>query len=119
MKVEQSSAEFGINNQFSHAYFGFPLVPIVRREDGICEMTFPTGVRKHWSDVSRPISKEDIGKLNMWDNYREEINGMYQQDSTSIAKDKFGQYWICMGGTGWAANWTVGLGTLESGKYPV
>jgi hypothetical protein len=119
MKVSQSSAEFDINNQFGHAYFGFPLASITINEDGSRNLDWPTGGYDESLKRFQPISLVDIEKLSMWDDYREEINGMYQCGSTSIAKDKFGQYWISIGGTGWAYNWTVGLGTLESGKYPV
>lgn len=113
MKILESSAEFEINSNFMNTLFGMPHY----FQSG----HFVTGTAAYnfAKEISRPLAKEDIGKLNTWEENVKEISELYNPASTSIWVDKYNCYWVGIGGTGWACMWSVGLGSLESGKYPV
>lgn len=119
MKIEASSAEFELNSLISHTLFGVPKAIFTPNEWGGLSYQIASGTAEAWAKVSRKINLDDINKLSMWQNYREDISGLYNPDSTCLLKDVNNVYWISIGGTGWGAMWSVGLGTLESGKYPV
>lgn len=121
MKMEQSSAEFELNSLVSHSLFGIPkarLIPTVWGTISGLTMEIPSGTKEAWDRVSMKLESGDISKLSMWPEYREEICSLYNPDSTCLLKDVNSAYWVSIGGTGWGAMWSVGLGSLESGKYP-
>jgi hypothetical protein len=114
MNVGFSSAEFDLNGDFYATMFG---VPHKKIKNGICEI-HPEAM-DYWKKISMPLAEEDIGKLNAWEEYKTTISGLYQSNSTQIMVDVNNHYWVSINGTGWGCAWTVGLGSLESGKYPV
>lgn len=123
MRISMGSGEFDANRRLHCMLHGISFVPTEYiQRDGYVEAKTPPmtpEMIKAWKESCMPISVEDIKKLNTWDNYKEEMISMYPYSSTSIMKDITSGYWVCMGGTGWANMWSVELGSLESGKYPV
>lgn len=119
MKLEQSSAEFELNSLVAHSLFGVPKARFVPSQWGGLQMEIPSGTKEAWDKVSRKLESGDISKLSMWPEYREEICSLYNPDSSCLLKDVNNAYWVSIGGTGWGAMWSVGLGSIESGKYPV
>ena len=100
MKIESSSAEFEINSNINHLLFGSPKY----FESGQFVNLGQTTGYKNWTIK---LNIEDIDKISMWQEYKDEIKNLYNSDSIYLQKDVCGQDWISIGGSGWGCNWTV------------
>ena len=102
-----SSTEFEINSNLNNLLFGAPKYFTSGQFLNVAESL------KYKNNNSYILKYEDIDKLNTWNNYKSEIKSLYNPMSSVLQKDVNGQYWVSIGGTGWANLWTVNLGELK------
>lgn len=102
MKIEYSSAEFELNSNTNHTLFNSPKFFVGG------ELICPLQLEKY-----HEIKNDDISKLNMWLDYREEINQNYSGLNKYLKKDVNGQWWLTVGFTGGAVAYTVNLGEYK------
>lgn len=108
-----SSAEFKNNSDLYATLFGLPKY----YESGRITNLF--GATQALGEISRPISLVDIDKLKAWEEDKREMKGLYDVEGSKIMKDINQNYWVSIGGSGFSVLWSVGVGSLESGKYPI
>lgn len=105
MKISMSSAEFIKNGDLYNLLFGEDQIKYTKTEYGISidsKIFFKSAIK------SNPISFADINKLRTWDSYKKEIEAMFVSSVTDLKKDKLGNEWLTVCGTGYCYLYNLG-----------